>query len=157
MSLKPRPPSLSTLLRTSAPPTEFLLLRLALALDLFLDAARQLRLYNHIGRSRLAELFNVTSPPALSILGAAELAAALLLACGLLSRPAAAFALLIHALTACAEFARIGSFFSTPSALTSFVHATALSLIAACLISRGGGSLSLDAFLTTSRRPRARR
>ncbi len=156
MPLRPRPPSLTTLLRTSAPGPEFLLLRLALALDLFLDAARQLRLYNHIGRSRLAELFNLTSPSALSILGAAELAAALLLACGLATRPAAAFALLIHTLTALAEFARIGSLFSTPSALTSFVHATALALIAACVTSRGGGPLSLDAYLTTPRRPRRR-
>jgi uncharacterized membrane protein YphA (DoxX/SURF4 family) len=137
------------LLRTSAPP-EYLLLRVALALDLVLDGCRQLRVHGHIGRSRLGELFDL-SRGMLGVLGVLEVLAAVLLAAGLLTRAAAVVPVAVSVVAAGAAMAKIGTL-STPSGLTSLVSAVAFALIGVVVLIRGAGMWSVDAILTRRRR-----
>lgn len=137
------------LLRTSAPP-EYLLLRVALALDLVLDGCRQLRVHGHIGRSRLGELFDL-SRGMLGVLGVLEVLAAVLLAAGLLTRAAAVVPVAVSVVAAGAAMAKIGTL-STPSGLTSLVSAVSFALIGVVVLIRGAGMWSVDAILTRRRR-----
>jgi uncharacterized membrane protein YphA (DoxX/SURF4 family) len=137
------------LLRTSAPP-EYLLLRVALALDLVLDGCRQLRVHGHIGRSRLGELFDL-SRGMLGVLGVLEVLAAVLLAAGLLTRAAAVVPVAVSVVAAGTAMAKIGTL-STPSGLTSLVSAVAFALIGVVVLIRGAGMWSVDAILTRRRR-----
>lgn len=136
------------LLRTSAPP-EYLLLRVALALDLVLDGCRQLRVHGHIGRSRLGELFDL-SRGMLGVLGVLEVLAAVLLAAGLLTRAAAVVPVAVSVVAAGTAMAKIGTL-STPSGLTSLVSAVAFALIGVVVLIRGAGMWSVDAILTRRR------
>jgi len=128
------------------------LVRGALAADLTLDGARALRFRAHLGASRADELL----PPGLvAAAGYAELACAVLLFVGLLTRVGAAPALALALASAAAAYRRVGGL-STPESLDTLSHGVLAAAAAAFLLAEGGGRWSLDSLLTSGKRGRRR-
>lgn len=149
------------LLGTRAP-AAMVLVRLWLAAELALDAARAMGINYHLGTSRVERFLSplagghLGSRPLIS-LGWAELVCAAFLALGLLTRIAVLPALLA-VLAALASWSRVGSL-GTAAALDQTSHAIGVALGAVLLFVHGAGRVSLDAWLAGDRRAsrRARR
>jgi uncharacterized membrane protein YphA (DoxX/SURF4 family) len=139
-----------------------LLVRLWLAAELALDAARAMGINYHLGTSRIERFLaplaggHLGSRP-LTSLGWMELLCAALLALGLLTRIAVLPALL-SVLAALASWSRVGSL-GTATALDQTSHAIGVALGAVLLVVHGAGRISVDAWLAGSGRAgkRARR
>lgn len=145
------------MLRTSAP-AGIALLRLWLAADIALDAVRTLGVSHYLGESRVERFVArgqeiYLSAGTLAVIGWAEAMCAAMLAIGIATRVAIAPA----ALGACAAieaWTRVGTL-GTAGALDRTLHGAAVVAAAGVLLMHGGGTTSMDAWLT--RRKRARR
>lgn len=135
-------------LSKSNAPKEAILLRVALGADLLLDGARAANWHWLIGTSRVERLMPHLPGAVHYVMGYAEMVLAGVILVGLLTRLAAAIPIALPILMATVAWSRVQSL-QAAQMLDGFVHHGMVAMVAAFLVVKGAGPLSVDGMISS--------